>query len=43
MEEHDAFRRVADEVTYDLYDHYATLSVYLRLNGLVPPTAQKTP
>jgi hypothetical protein len=34
---------VADEVTYDLYDHYATLSVYLRLNGLLPPTAQKTP
>jgi len=34
---------VAVEVTYDLYDHYATLSVYLRLNGLLPPTAQKKP
>jgi hypothetical protein len=34
---------VADEVTYDLVDHYATLSVYLRLNGLIPPTAQKKP
>jgi hypothetical protein len=29
------------EVTNDLIDHYATLSVYLRLNGLLPPTAQK--
>ena len=28
------------EVTNDLIDHYATLSVYLRLNGLLPPTAQ---
>ena len=31
----------AMEVTNDLIDHYATLSVYLRLNGLLPPTAQK--
>jgi hypothetical protein len=29
------------EVTNDLIDHYATLSVYLRINGLLPPTAQK--
>ena len=31
----------AMEVTNDLVDHYAGLSVYLRLNGLLPPTAQK--
>lgn len=30
----------AMEVTNDLIDHYATLSVYLRINGLLPPTAQ---
>jgi hypothetical protein len=30
----------AVEVTNDLVDHYATLAVYLRLNGLLPPTAQ---
>ena len=30
----------AIEVTNDLVDHYATLAVYLRLNGLLPPTAQ---
>ena len=29
------------EVTNDLMDHYAGLSVYVRLNGLLPPTAQK--
>jgi hypothetical protein len=29
------------EVTHDLADHYASLAVYLRLNGLLPPTAQK--
>jgi uncharacterized damage-inducible protein DinB len=29
------------EVTNDLIDHYATLSVYLRINGLLPPTAQR--
>ena len=34
---------VADEVIIDLVDHYATLSVYLRLNSLVPPTSQKKP
>ena len=32
---------VALTVTNDLIDHYATLSVYLRINGLLPPTAQK--
>ena len=32
---------MAIEVTNDLVDHYATLSVYLRLNGMLPPTAQK--
>jgi uncharacterized damage-inducible protein DinB len=30
----------ASEVTDDLIDHYAALAVYLRLNGLLPPTAQ---
>jgi len=28
------------ELLDDLSDHYATLSVYLRLNGLLPPSAQ---
>ena len=28
------------EVTNDLIDHYAALSIYLRMNGLLPPTAQ---
>jgi hypothetical protein len=28
------------EVTNDLIDHYAALAVYLRLNDLLPPTAQ---
>jgi len=28
------------EVTNDLVDHYAALSIYLRLNGLLPPTAK---
>lgn len=32
---------VALEVTNDLVDHYAALAVYLRLNGLLPPSAQK--
>lgn len=27
-------------LTGDLHDHYAALSVYVRLNGLLPPTAQ---
>ena len=31
----------AMEVNNDLIDHYATLSVYLRINGLLPPSAQK--
>jgi hypothetical protein len=30
----------AIEVTNDLIDHYGALAVYLRLNGLLPPTAQ---
>jgi len=33
----------AMEVTNDLIDHYAALAVYLRLNGMLPPTAQKKP
>ncbi len=33
----------AMEVTNDLIDHYAALAVYLRLNGLLPPTAQQKP
>jgi uncharacterized damage-inducible protein DinB len=28
-------------VTNDLADHYAAAAMYLRLNGLLPPTAQK--
>jgi len=31
----------AIEVTNDLIDHYAALAVYLRLNDLLPPTAQR--
>jgi hypothetical protein len=30
----------AIEVTNDLIDHYASLAVYLRLNGQLPPTAK---
>jgi DinB superfamily len=26
-------------LTDDLYDHYAQMAIYLRLNGLLPPTA----
>ena len=29
------------EVTNDLIDHYSALAIYLRLNGLLPPTAQR--
>ena len=29
------------EVTDDLVDHYAALSVYMRLNGVLPPTAKR--
>jgi DinB superfamily len=32
---------VAEAVSYDLVDHYAGLSIYLRMNGLLPPTANK--
>jgi hypothetical protein len=32
---------VAEAVSYDLVDHYAGLSLYLRMNGLLPPTATK--
>jgi DinB superfamily len=28
-------------LTGDLHDHYAALSVYVRLNGLLPPSAQR--
>jgi len=34
---------VALVVTNDLIDHYAVLAVYLRMNNLLPPTAQKKP
>jgi hypothetical protein len=34
---------VALIVTNDLIDHYAALAVYLRMNSLLPPTAQKKP
>ncbi len=30
-------------VTGDLFDHYSALAIYLRLNGLLPPTAQPRP
>jgi uncharacterized damage-inducible protein DinB len=32
---------VALEVSNDLIDHYAALAIYLRLNGVLPPTARK--
>jgi DinB superfamily len=32
---------VALAVTNDLVDHYAGLALYLRMNSLLPPTAQK--
>ncbi len=32
---------VALVVTNDLIDHYAGMSIYLRMNSLLPPTAQK--
>lgn len=28
-------------LTDDLYDHYSAQAIYLRLNGLLPPTAQR--
>lgn len=28
-------------LTGDLHDHYAAMAVYLRLNGVLPPTARK--
>jgi len=31
----------ANSVVIDFADHYAGLAIYLRLNGLLPPTAQK--
>jgi hypothetical protein len=34
---------VALIVTNDLIDHYAGMAIYLRLNNLLPPTAQKKP
>jgi hypothetical protein len=34
---------VALIVTNDLIDHYAGIAIYLRLNKLLPPTAQKKP
>jgi DinB superfamily len=34
---------VALVVTNDLIDHYAAMAVYLRMNSLLPPTAQKKP
>ncbi len=30
-------------LTGDLFDHYSALAIYLRLNGLLPPTAQPRP
>src|SRR5215472_12434393 len=32
---------VAEAVSYDLVDHYAGLSIYLRMNGLLTPTANR--
>jgi len=34
---------VALIVTNDLVDHYSAMAVYLRMNSLLPPTAQKKP
>ena len=30
-------------LTNDLFDHYSQAAMYLRLNGLLPPTAQRQP
>ncbi|MGH9728264.1 MAG: DinB family protein [Candidatus Acidiferrales bacterium] len=30
-------------LTDDLYDHYSQAAIYLRLNGILPPTAQRRP
>ena len=30
-------------LTDDLFDHYSAAAMYLRLNGLLPPTAQRKP
>jgi len=30
-------------LTDDLFDHYSQAAMYLRLNGLLPPTAQRKP
>lgn len=30
-------------LTGDLFDHYAEMAIYLRLNGLLPPTARPRP
>ncbi len=30
-------------VTGDLFDHYGAMAIYMRLNGLLPPTAQPRP
>jgi hypothetical protein len=28
-------------VTGDLFDHYSAMAIYLRLNGILPPTARQ--
>jgi hypothetical protein len=30
-------------LTDDWFDHYAGQAIYLRLNGILPPTAQPAP
>lgn len=30
-------------LTDDFYDHYSTAAMYLRMNGLLPPTARRAP
>ncbi len=35
--------RAVVELPVDLYDHYAALAGYLRLNGILPPSAQPPP
>jgi hypothetical protein len=32
--------RAVAEITADLPDHYSQMAAYLRLNGILPPSAQ---
>ena len=35
--------RFVAEITADLPDHYSQMAAYLRLNGILPPSAQPQP